>query len=187
MPYVLWVAAYNTSFLLGYLALDTAFFHVPEPDKFPYINKSSSARENSPVRNDRGPLVSPTEAAVAAFSQSYSRSNARTAATEFSPPSPSPGNRLKRSPSKRAVYDETNSGTNVETPSYSQLHSDNDAPLAFMILPRRAPDLLEAINKNGLAFFLLVSRCSILFYSFFVHQIRLAISLTSPLTSRRTF
>lgn len=181
MPYVLWVAAYNTSFILGYLILDTTFFHVPEPGKFPYNirkRKTSSAsrtgapRATSPVRrSDRGPNVSPTEAAVAAASSnSYSDFETQSAADNsqtlpfVSTPSPS---RLKRSASKRAAHSEATEkikGGDV-APAYfyspqSHEESDPSTQSSYSSISRRAPELLEAINKNGLAIFLLVSKFS---------------------------
>lgn len=189
MPYVLWIAAYNTSFLLGYLILDTVFFHVPEPDKFPYNvkkRKSSSAsrtgvpRDTSPVRrSDRGPHASPTEAAVAAASSSsYPGSPILSAdlddQTLPTPSSQSPGNRLKRSTSKRAAYGEGRAGTysSDPTPSYSypnQTYGDFDQPVQSVSQTRRAPELLEAINKNGLSIFLLVSDSSFSPFGAVVH------------------
>jgi len=47
LPYVLWVAAYNTSFILGYLLLDLFFF--PSPlSKSAY---SSTSKLKVPVKN----------------------------------------------------------------------------------------------------------------------------------------
>jgi hypothetical protein len=147
MPYVLWVAAYNTSFLLGYLILDTLFFHVPGPEKFPYIRRSSLTRDRSPVRSDRGPEFSPTEAAA------YSPLATQVSATESSTAPSSPVPRPNRSSSKRALY--SNAAENIEGDgtSYSGLSSDQ----ANSFRGQRTPELLEAINLNGLAVFLLVS------------------------------
>lgn len=151
MPYVLWVAAYNTSFLLGYLIIDTLFFHVPGPEKFPYTRKSSLTRDRSPVRSDRGPEFSPTETAAAAFSQSYSPV---TQSATTSSPVPRP----KRSTSKRALYSNAAENTESDGTSYSGLSGDRTQAISR---PQRTPELLEAINLNGLAVFLLVSHLAI--------------------------
>ncbi|KAF8336428.1 GWT1-domain-containing protein [Cantharellus anzutake] len=42
LPYVLWVAAFNTTVLLGYLLIDTHFFHVKPPPSFPYAGTSQT-------------------------------------------------------------------------------------------------------------------------------------------------
>lgn len=145
MPYVLWIAAYNTSFLLGYLILDTQFYHIREPDKFPYSRRSSIGRDHSPTRSDRGTLLSPTEAAAAAHSESYSRTPLPPA-SEPSNSSPQRSN-LKRSSSKRVTHSDHSEDRSSNT--------SNDTPRSSPV-PRRAPELLEAINTNGLAVFLLV-------------------------------
>lgn len=151
---MLWVAAYNTSFLLGYLILDTLFFHVPGPEKFPYTRKSSSTRDRSPVRRDRGPEFSPTEAAAAAYSQSYVQPASQVTATEplAAPPPPVP--RTKRTSSKRALYNDPTENMDGDV-TYSRRSNDLAQDISFRA--QRTPELLEAINLNGLAIFLLVS------------------------------
>ncbi|KAF8323894.1 hypothetical protein DL93DRAFT_2222776 [Clavulina sp. PMI_390] len=165
MPYVLWIAAYNTSFLLGYLLLDTAFFHVSEPGKFPYKNvskrpvSSTTRRDASPVRrSDRGPGVSPTEAAVAAAS-SYEYSRWEEAASGESSSimsTPSSAARLKRSSSKRAPHNDS-SDLSERVDHYDPLQLIIPTPKAGSTAHRKAPELLEAINKNGLMVFLLAN------------------------------
>lgn len=113
--------------------------------------------------------MSPTEAAVAAASSnSYSDFGTQSAADHSQSlpfaSTPAPGSRLKRSTSKRAAHSEASDGITSGdlAPPYfysPQPHekSDPSTQSSYSSVSRRAPELLEAINKNGLAIFLLVS------------------------------
>jgi glucosaminylphosphatidylinositol acyltransferase len=89
LPYILWVSAFNTSFLLGYLLLDLIFF--PSPLSKSVYSKTSKLKV--PVANTHS------------------------------------------------------AGSGVMHPQQQQQQQ-----------PGNPPALLEAINKNGLAMFLLVCR-----------------------------
>jgi phosphatidylinositol glycan class W len=167
VPYVLWVTAFNTSFLLGYLLLDA------------YFNQSTTSSGHSAraKRSRRGKSID-TFVSTRVDSEDYevdtsSRSLAQATSSTTSSVSRSLAlnPNLDGSPLLDSVRS-TTSGTarsRVAKRVYSlqpervdvevkRRAADGSSPqLPSQSTPRRAPELLEALNKNGLAVFLLVS------------------------------
>ena len=177
MPYVLWITAFNTTFLLGYLLLDALFYSAPNPrkerrDKIPRSDTFVSTRVSS--------MDGVTAAGDASVPDRNAKSSVLAIATASSlNPSLANGGNTSPSGSKFYLADDplspttfsapvlrSNSTSRARAPKRTYSHRAHDSedeastsPISSFprpSRPRRAPELLEAINKNGLAVFLLV-------------------------------
>ena len=142
LPYVLWVAAFNTTFLLGYLLIDTYFFHIKPPPSFPYAGTSQT------FDLDRASVVPvPTNSRVAQDAgepysvNGHTSDGAITWSATLSPTFPLTRRVTSHHPQSQDV-----------TCQVSEIYYEGEIETW-----RRAPQLLEAINRNGLVVFLVVS------------------------------
>jgi len=142
LPYVLWVAAFNTTFLLGYLLIDTYFFHVKPPPSFPYAGTSQT------FDLDRSSVVPvPTNSRVAQDAgepytmDGHTSDGAITWSATLSPTFPLTRRVALHHPQSEDV-----------TSQVSEIYYEGEIETW-----RRGPQLLEAINRNGLVVFLVAN------------------------------
>jgi hypothetical protein len=173
LQYVLWVTTYNTAFLLLYLVHDMVFF--PSSAHRPKATDAATQLGPTavPTSTDHGsrymsPVSSPALPANGNISSSFTRP-ARTAPSSRrqSYENGPPVDRLIArpsfdlwSPAKPKALHADKDNSQVQS---SLLQSPLLSPYSSS-LKEYSPELLEAINSNGLIIFLLVSaiNCSIL-------------------------
>lgn len=157
LPYVAWVAAYNTSFILGYLLLDLYFFpspmlksrysptsklkqHGPPLTRSPSQNMPNYNAPGSPVTSSYQRPSSPVPMAAMPRPRYARQDNeGRLSADEYSQPLPMGG-----------IGGGGGGGVGVGRRGGLRRMGWGQVQVG-------APALLEAINRNGLAVFLIVS------------------------------
>ncbi|EIN14635.1 hypothetical protein PUNSTDRAFT_49357 [Punctularia strigosozonata HHB-11173 SS5] len=138
LPYILWVAAYNTTFILGYFALDMWFFSPPSLSKL----QSRSRPSRGSLQGQGYETTSPVRRSVTPEPQAWASTSTYASAG-------------KSSSSRRPAYARDDSRyARLEIPPTPTVpvwdQSENSEEV-------RAPALLDAINRNGLMIFLLAN------------------------------
>lgn len=163
LPYVAWVAAYNTSFILGYLLLDLYFF--PSPMLKSIYSPTSKLKQHGPSHNSPNFHIPGTPVA-----SGYQRPTSPIPAPQTTTPRP----RYARQDSEgRLSVEEYPQPVLVGGGMRGGMVGGGGRKgglrrMAWGQVQVGAPTLLEAINRNGLAVFLLVSPYSRATLAFFL-------------------
>lgn len=141
LPYILWIAGFNTSFLLGYLLLDLYFF--PSPLVKSHYDPTSKLKHKVPASSAVVHQL-PTEKALATSASSSAPSAAHY--------SDAPAAMTMRSLPPIST-DEARSRREYEEESRQEEWRVHQRQMMHL---NCSPPLLEAINKNSLVIFLVV-------------------------------